>query len=492
MRRVKFPVAMILTAILAIGDVCAQTDHVSAYWTDAQFAAAKVQAQQKEIRSKALERLRTHYPELTIYVPELGRGRDPTGEANIQSYVISNVERWNIGVKFLERRAQNLVFRPDWEVAGVFQLQNPEPFVSITSTRNEYQGSQQDEVPVTTIETLWNCSDKPKTITLKAKQRTEQTDTTEATRESETTSVVNIKLDGNLGATKASAGFQRTVREKFALQIKSTRIQDDEFNRDYELPVPAFSSTDVGFSTGTYLQAYRVTGTATLDGKLVVALNYPAIRPQADHLRALDVGHWSDFSAPSIRSIPLSATVTVTTVRRNRSLDNPVDHENAVRCKSALLASNLGTDSGHHDISQLSEPVVAPSVFSPRRVLSLPNTFSLIGATSATPKQQNESDCDASIRGRAVLSNNQLRISHTVIIRSCNVPNALSTGRFLYGVKLRDDKGRDETLMGFESRWKNETGASFTVNDTEELRSGFFKDAMEIVDYNVTNCKCFR
>jgi len=498
-RFLTLTIAFIAVAQRAEAEGATQPPDPFPYVSEEQFIIESVKLQQSDIRKRAIPRLQNTYPSFVIPRVEIGKsGRARRAEARINGIILERVAAIP-GTKQVGSELRNYYFDMDWtQGGGVFVALQPSNYtILVESYKTTYLGAKVGMIvnPVGTL--YWNCGKDIAKLTLHNSQEEKTSETNEQTKEKEATEVVRVKSDGGIewkgGHANAEAEFTKTLRRRYVESVQHQREVTNQKSVDREFVIPPFSAKEQTASSKLETRAYRVEGAAILDTEIGVAMPGVYGWPRT-------IGRWSDF-VPEARKrmIPLSATVFVDYEQNTEDVGSVRTFRDADECNQQKTAERIfatGSVPPADAEAQSKGSIVATpepariQLMKPLKLAVTTTGSQLESANTALPTRRTSSVCRADASGAASLSGSEAAVRHTVHIAQCPFKRFHSDGRALFRMKVIDSTDREVDLTGFEVRWRDGGGPSFSVNDSEAINLRGVKRISDVGDYYFTDCTC--
>lgn len=469
--RTCFVIGILISPLVAI----AQKE--GNYLTADRFVRAKVLASQDELRRKAIDVLKVEYSNWTL----------PHNSHPV-----------------------------DWEKARFSIVPSGKPVLSFRSPEREVLGLS--TVPVTAgyFTPAFNCDPKPITLNLDNSNKVVATDSKETKTSSQRVDTIRVKASSGIGKTGSIEGeFTRAMTTYEETTIKKSLEATNERKTNFPLELPARAMRLYEEKEVTRIERIRHTSEALIDVKLSARVLAVA---KGTWLRAanvrgnlkfkapdniyvlLDVGNWSRYADESLRSMPVHAELTAEYPSSFKFIKR-VDFTNEKECERAFKAwqdsgydpKTLPTANPENTREGSASPVMKGNP--PRQpVLSAKKEFALLevpmsNATSLATAATNRS-CTASVDGRAGLLASDISAEFEISnLNGCGAKPS-STGTVRFGLRIINEKGKEEVLKNYTSRWSGRHGQSFRYSEVFRFPPGVVKAVKEMIDKDLVECTC--
>lgn len=492
------PIVGILASAVLHGPVPAhaQQGQVPALMTEQQFVEQKMKLSADSSKANALARLQASHPSVTkqrfnplrnVFPGSLAQKFAEQEEKRLRAALTAGLTISSIDIG-------QVTYAIDWsKVDFVIRESNQTYSRVMRTTQTDYLGKQDITPPNGRARTYWNCSANSLDATLTRNESLTNSTSTSQTAATEQVRVLSASTGTDITMVSASWSDTLTKRFETTRQIAWSEMLEDDIA--YPFKVSPLSSVDGGRMVSYYTQRYGVTGDITFD--VDVEAYVPAIAT------AVQIGRWSELASEQQRTASIRSFVLVPMVHIIVGLMDEVQYPSLEACRQARLEQTLGGDrfitlddvrttpAAQAVAKQVPAAGPGPIGNLAAGLSSRFRSLNLAATTAATTPVS--ARCSPLHQGSSVNYNTasgNLSVKHNVQVGSCPIPDFESTGRFLYGLRVLDARGRPETLVGFESRWKNQGASSFSIADAERLNVNDVTKVLSVTGVQFTNCSC--
>lgn len=360
--------------------------------------------------------------------------------------------------------------------------------------------------PSKTSYVLWNCTSTPAELKYSYKSSQSTVDE-QASKQSQTdtrTLRVSVKMKGSFGAASAEgeASAQRVI-ERYAEETWRRR-NEEAIGQDFAFPaqIRAYSGLKIEQTQDTIIEVWDVRQPVTVNFDVYVQrLSNAALAKKGFWFPAYQTftaGMWSDIADEKRRTMDAFAEVEIPVyTRRLRFEEVPTGGENGCKAaKSSFDALDEGAGDRFFSVGpQISSLAPAPVAKQATTMAALSKqTVAEPKALLVTLTPQSSSfmakECSGTTEGQGQLDEGEVSLDFKVEIEPESCPDSADTsGRILYGLRVRDAAGEAQILTGYSSFWNSRQGNSFTHSDQVDIAKDT-QELLEVVDEEILDCTC--